>query len=68
MKDYIEKYCFGVCVWLGQKMGVRASVVRLYFIYVSFVTVGSPVIIYLFLAFWLKIKKYVGKAVSPVLG
>ncbi|RMG81189.1 MAG: PspC family transcriptional regulator, partial [Bacteroidetes bacterium] len=33
--------------------------VRVYFIYLSFVTFGSPVILYLFLAFWLNIKRYI---------
>lgn len=58
MKHFFEKYSFGVCNYLGERMGVRACRVRLYFIYLSFVTLGSPIIIYLFAAFWLNIKKY----------
>jgi phage shock protein PspC (stress-responsive transcriptional regulator) len=45
-------------VWLSEKIGVRTSIVRLYFIYLSFVTFGSPIIVYLFMAFWLDLKKY----------
>lgn len=58
LKDFFEKYSFGVCNYLGERMGIHACRVRLYFIYISFVTMGSPIIIYLFTAFWLNIKKY----------
>lgn len=67
MKDFIEKYCFGVCVYLGEKMGVKTSVVRMYFIYLSFVTIGSPIVIYLFMAFWLNLKKYLRVNGNPVI-
>jgi phage shock protein PspC (stress-responsive transcriptional regulator) len=66
-KDIIEKSIFGVCQLLGQKMGIKSSRVRLYFIYVSFVTMGSPIIVYLFLAFWINVKKYIRKSFSPLL-
>ncbi len=39
-------------------MGLSTASVRLYFIYLSFVTFGSPILIYLFLAFWLNIRRY----------
>ncbi|HPN68812.1 MAG TPA: PspC family transcriptional regulator [Saprospiraceae bacterium] len=58
MKHFFEKYSFGVCNYLGEKMGIHASRVRLYFIYLSFVTMGSPIVFYLFTAFWINIKKY----------
>ena len=54
----IEKYSFGVCSYIGEKIGLRSSRIRLYFIYTSFLTFGSPVIIYLVAAFWLNIKSY----------
>jgi len=54
----MEKYGFGVCQYLGHKMGIRSSVVRLYFIYTSFITMGSPLIVYLFTAFWLDIRSH----------
>jgi hypothetical protein len=44
---------------MGEKMGVSTSTIRKYFIYVSCLTIGSPVVIYLFLAFWLNIKAYI---------
>lgn len=55
---YIERYAFGICTLLGEKFGIRASTIRLYFIYVSFFTFGSPVVLYLAIAFWLNIKHY----------
>jgi phage shock protein PspC (stress-responsive transcriptional regulator) len=59
IKHFIELNAFGVCSKLGEKMGVASSTIRLYFIYISFLTMGSPVIIYLFMAFWLNIKNYI---------
>jgi len=59
LRAIIEKYSFGVCSYIGRKMGIRSSRIRLYFIYTSFLTLGSPVIIYLFMAFWINIKKYI---------
>ncbi len=59
LKYILEKSLFGVCSYLGQKMGIASARVRLYFIYLSFVALGSPVIFYLFVAFWLNVKKYI---------
>ncbi|MFZ1750902.1 MAG: PspC family transcriptional regulator [Saprospiraceae bacterium] len=59
IKPIIEKYSFGVCRYIAEKWGLNESKVRLYFIYTSFVAIGSPVIFYLFIAFWINIKKYV---------
>ena len=66
LKDIIEKQGFGVCHYLGKKMGVQISRVRLYFIYLSFGTLGSPIIIYLFVAFWLNIRKYIRRGYHVV--
>lgn len=52
--DIFEKQAFGVCSWLGERLGVRAQRVRLNFIYLSFLTFGSPIFIYLVLMFWKK--------------
>jgi phage shock protein C len=57
-KPVVEKYSFGVCTYLADKLGINESRVRLYFIYTSFVAFGSPVIFYLVTAFWLNIKRY----------
>ena len=58
-KTTVERSVFGVCSYLADKMGVRTARVRLYFIYLSFATLGSPILIYLVTAFWLNIKKYI---------
>ncbi len=57
-KHLLERSAFGVCSYLGEKMGIASARVRLYFIYISFVALGSPIIFYLFVAFWLNIKSY----------
>lgn len=58
LKAYSEKQAFGVCTWLGEKMSIPSSDIRKFFIYTSFLAVGSPVIIYLILAFLLRMKNY----------
>lgn len=58
-KGLLERSAFGVCSYLAHKMGLASSRVRLYFIYLSFGTLGSPLIVYLFLAFWLNIRQYI---------
>ncbi len=61
IKYFFEKHAFGVCSYLGEKFGISSSTIRLYFIYTSFITFGSPIIVYLSLAFWLNLKKYLNK-------
>ncbi|MDP4827577.1 MAG: PspC family transcriptional regulator [Flavobacteriales bacterium] len=56
--DYFERQAFGVCSWWGSKLGIAASKVRLSFIYLSFLTLGSPIIIYLVMVFVLENKAY----------
>ena len=55
----MEWHVFGVCSYIGEKMGIASSTIRKYFIYISFLTMGSPIIIYLFIAFWMNIKNYI---------
>jgi len=59
IKGFVEWHIFGVCTAIGEKMGIATSIIRKYFIYISFMTIGSPLIIYLFVAFWMNVKKYV---------
>lgn len=58
VKFFVEKNAYGVCTYLGERMGISTSRIRLYFIYTSFITMGSPVILYLIAAFWLNLKNY----------
>ncbi|MCC7297422.1 MAG: PspC family transcriptional regulator [Bacteroidia bacterium] len=58
IKYGIEKSAFGVCSYLGEKMGISTGRIRMYFIYTSCLTLGSPVLFYLIAAFWLNVKRY----------
>lgn len=58
-KDFIEWKAFGVCSAIGDRLGVATSRIRLWFIYISFLTMGSPIIIYMILAFWMNMKNYI---------
>lgn len=58
LKHFIEWQAFGVCSAVGDKLGIATSRIRLWFVYISFLTMGSPVIIYMVMAFWLNIKNY----------
>ena len=53
---YFQKRGFEVCRRIAERLGIRARVVRTSFIYLTFVTLGFGFALYLFLAFWLKIK------------
>ncbi len=59
LKNFIEWKAFGVCTAIGERIGVATSSIRLWFIYISFLTLGSPIIIYMILAFWMNIKRYI---------
>ncbi len=53
---YFQKRGFEVCRRIAESLGIRARVVRLTFIYLTFVTLGFGFALYLFMAFWLGIK------------
>ena len=55
---FFERQAFGVCEWWGAKLNIESSKVRLYFIYLSFITLGSPLVVYLVMAFLLEHKEY----------
>lgn len=59
-KSFVEYQAFGVCTKLGEKMNIASSKIRLWFIYISFLTLGSPIIVYMILAFWMNLKRYIG--------
>ncbi len=56
---YFQKRGFEVCRRIAERLGIRARVVRTSFIYLTFVTIGFGFALYLFVAFWLKIKDLV---------
>jgi phage shock protein PspC (stress-responsive transcriptional regulator) len=53
---FFQKHGFEVCRRIAERLGIRARVVRTSFIYLTFVTLGFGFALYLFVAFWLKIK------------
>jgi phage shock protein PspC (stress-responsive transcriptional regulator) len=59
LKYFFEKHGFHVSSRLADKLGMRASNVRLFFIYISFVTAGLWFGVYLTLAFWIRLKDLV---------
>ncbi|QCD63736.1 PspC family transcriptional regulator [Tenacibaculum maritimum] len=56
VRHFFERNGFYVSSRLADRLGMRATNVRLFFIYISFVTVGLSFGIYLTLAFLLKLK------------
>ncbi len=56
IRHFFERNGFYVSSRLGDKIGIRAKSIRLFFIYLSFATMGFGFAIYLTLAFWLKLK------------
>ncbi len=56
--SWFEQQAFGVCSWWGHKLGIKTNTIRMYFIYLSFFTVGSPIILYFIMAFILEHKNY----------
>jgi len=67
LKLFFQDRAFGVCSRLGEKLHFPIDSIRLFFIYSSFITFGSPVIIYVMLAMMMKIRKYLRKMNNPVL-
>ncbi|MDW3211064.1 MAG: PspC domain-containing protein [Reichenbachiella sp.] len=59
IQDFFEKYAFGVCTRLGEKLSIPSSSIRLFFIYTSFLAFGSPVLVYLMLAFVMNFRKHI---------
>ncbi|MEE9349957.1 MAG: PspC domain-containing protein [Flavobacteriaceae bacterium] len=59
IRHFFELHGFSVLSRLADRLGIRAKNVRLFFIYISFFTIGLPFAIYLTLAFLLKLKDMV---------
>ncbi|MCX6350754.1 MAG: PspC family transcriptional regulator [Bacteroidetes bacterium] len=58
-KELTELKMFGVFSALGDKMGIASSRIRMFFIYITFLTIGSPIIFYLIAAFVINIGNYI---------
>lgn len=57
--SFFEKQSFGVCTYLAQKFHLSLARVRLFFIYLSFLSVGAPLIFYFFAFLVLDIRKFI---------
>lgn len=65
-RNIIESRIFGVCAWLGRKLSMPSNKVRLFFIYATFLTLGSPVLIYLTMTFVLNLRYMIKGRRNPV--
>lgn len=59
IKNFFEKQAFGICEYWGERLKIKSSVIRLFFIYLSFLTIGSPVVVYMVLGFWMNLRKLI---------
>lgn len=59
LKYLFEKQGFHIASRLAERLGMRATSVRLFFIYISFVTAGLWFGVYLTLGFLIKLKDLV---------
>ena len=56
---FFQKHGYYVCQRIAERLGIRTKVVRTSFMYLTFVTLGFGFALYLFLAFWMRIKDLV---------
>ena len=56
IRHFFEKHGFAVSTRLAETLGMKAKSVRLFFIYASFTTIVGGFVLYLTIAFWLKMK------------
>lgn len=61
IKSFFEKQAFGICEFWGEKLSIKSANIRLFFIYTSFLTIGSPIIIYLVMGFWMNLNRLIRK-------
>lgn len=56
IRHYFEKHGFYVSSRFADRLGIRAKNVRLFFIYLSFATIGVGFALYITMAFLLRLK------------
>jgi phage shock protein PspC (stress-responsive transcriptional regulator) len=56
IRQFFERNGFAVSSRLAEALGMKVKSVRLFFIYASFTTLIGGFVVYLTLAFWLKLK------------
>jgi phage shock protein PspC (stress-responsive transcriptional regulator) len=68
LRNKVERVAFGVCAWMADRMGIQRRRVRMYFIYLSCLSLGSSILFYLFAAFWLNVRKYMKEGKRRLIG
>jgi len=66
LRHFFEKHGFAVSSRFADKLGMDVSNVRIFFIYISFITLGFSFGIYLTLAFLLRLKDMVYTKIKSV--
>lgn len=61
IKSWFERQAFGICEWWGNRLRIPTANIRIFFIYTSFLTVGSPIILYMVMGFWMRLKSMIGE-------
>ncbi len=64
IKTSVERQVFGVCAWWAGKLNVKTEQVRLSFIYLSFVTAGLHLVVYLVMAFVLAHREHIKRPIG----
>ena len=59
LRIFLERNGFRVSSRLAELLGMKVKSVRLFFIYASFTTIIGGFLLYLILAFWLKLKDFI---------
>lgn len=63
---FFEEQAFGVCTKLGEILSISTSSIRLFFIYASFLTFGSPLLVYMGLVFIMNLRRHLRKRNNPI--
>lgn len=58
IRNKVERRAYGFFGWLADRMGISRRRVRVYFIYLSCLRLGSSLLFYFFAAFWLNVRQY----------
>jgi phage shock protein PspC (stress-responsive transcriptional regulator) len=66
LQNFFEAQAFGVCAKLGEKLKLPVSSIRIFFIYATFITFGSPVILYLGLYWLMDLKKLLRRGKNTI--
>ena len=65
-RNTIDMQAFGACSRLAEYLNMKASSVRFFFIYSSFLTFGSPILLYLILMFVFRLNNLVNSKRSSI--